>query len=346
MKIKEARNAAMEWVQENALRLPGFLGAYISGSTVGMPEEAELPATSDVDIVLVTEDEEPQVKPGKFLYMGVLLEVSYLPASQLASAEQVLSAYQLAGSFRVDTVLADPTGWLGRLQRQVSEQFAARSWVLRRCEHAWRKSRDGLRGVDQQAPLPDRSMGWLFSTGVMTHVVLAASLRNPTVRLRYLAAREVLEQAGRLAFYEELLERLGCAHLSPERVERHLTALERTFDTAAAVSRTPFFFRSDIRPDARPIAIDGSRALIRSGFHREAVFWIAATYCRCHKILDADAPETGIELLPAFEALLDDLGVLTIDSLAGRREDNLRFLPKLWELAEALVEANPAVRNE
>jgi hypothetical protein len=50
---------------------------------------------------------------------------------------------------------------------------------------------------------------WLFPTGVTTHVLLTADLRNLTVRLRYPAVRELLVAYGQPEFYEELLALLG-----------------------------------------------------------------------------------------------------------------------------------------
>src|SRR6185437_2313304 len=106
------------------------------------------------------------------------------------------------------------------------------------------------------------------------------ALRNPTVRLRYLAARDVLNEYGHIGFYDKLLKLLGCVDLTANRVEQHLSNLEHTFDDAAAAAKTPFFF---ITATSRPIAIDGSRELITTGNHLEAIFWIIATFARCHK---------------------------------------------------------------
>lgn len=149
---------------------------------------------------------------------------------------------------------------------------------------------------------------------------------------------------GHSGLYAELLELLGCARMPSRRVERHLDELTRTFDAAAAVARTPFFFSTDITAAARPIAIDGSRGLIRAGLHREAVFWIAATFARCHKILEADAPaQLQRSLLPAFESLIADLGVATAQARDQRADQVVRFLPKLWDTAEAIMRENPDI---
>lgn len=347
MKVGKARTAAAEWVRQHAARENWFRGAYFSGSTVGLPDEAELPAASDIDIVVVTAEAEPPLKPGKLIYEGALLEITYLSWNLLASAEQVLTNYHLAPSFRIDTIFADPAGHLRRLQTEVARRYAGRTWVRRRCLNVRQKIEDGLRSIDADAPLHDRVTAWLFPTGITTHLLLVAALRNPTVRLRYLAARRVLAEYGHDGVYPELLELLGCAGMSPQRVEHHLAGLARTFDAAADAARTPFFFSSDITAAARPIVIDGSRELIRAGHHREAVFWIAATYARCHKILAADAPpEVRQAHAPAFEALLADLGIPSYGDLRRRAEAVIRFLPALWETAEAIMSANPDITEE
>lgn len=344
MKVGFARAAAIEWVMQHASREPGFRGAFFSGSTVGLPDDAELPATSDVDVMIVTAQAEPPPKIGKFVYRGILVEATYLSWNQLSSVEEVLRSYHLANCFRVDTIIADPTGHLRRLQTQVSRHFAERVWVRRRCENARQKIENGLRAIDTSAPLHDQVTAWLFPTGVTTHVLLVAALRNPTVRLRYRVARDVLMEYGYPDLYLDLLELLGCAHLTPQRVEHHLEELARTFDAAASVAKTPFFFSTDITATARPIAIDGSRELIQAGYHREAVFWIVATFARCHKILATDAPpDLQRALAPAFDAIIADLGIRSTDHLIRRAEDVIQFLPRLWETTEAILLVNPGI---
>lgn len=338
MKVGEARAAAADWVSRYASKQEGFLGAYGSGSTVHMQEDEELPASSDVDVMVVTSQTEPPLKLGKFRYQGALVEASYVPAANLVSAEAVLADYHLAGAFRTDTILSDPTGRLRELHKDVSSRFADKEWVLRRSSHARQRVENGLRTLDVTAPLHDLATSWLFPTGVTTHVLLAAAQRNPTVRLRYLAARGVLADYGLSDRYPQLLELLGCANWTPELTQKHLDGLARTFDIAADAAKTPFFFSTDMTPEARPIAIDGCQALIQAGNHREAVFWIVATYARCHKILAADAsPAQQRELVPAFESVLADLGLTRPEAFARRAEEVLAFLPALWEIAERIV---------
>lgn len=319
MQIRDARDAAARWVSGIPCE-----GAFLSGSATWLRDDEELPAASDVDVMVVVENERPKL--GKFVHDGVLLEVTYLSWADLPSAEAVLGDYHLAGAFRVDNVLADPSGRLRELQAAVGREWADPAWVRRRCAHAERRVVDGLALIDVAEPYPMNVLRWLFATGVTTHVLLTAGLRNPTVRLRYPAVRRLLMPYGRIAFYEELLDLLGSARLGPGRVERHLAAMTRVFDAAARVERAPYLFASDISPQARHIAVDASRELIQRGLHREAIFWIAVTYARCLLILQDDSS--------GFHELLADLGAA---EPAGRAAGVRAFLPRLRQVAEELI---------
>lgn len=343
--IGTARKRAAEWVREHGRRVAGYSGAYFSGSTVGRSEAEPLAIGSDVDVIVVLEGGETPPKPGKMIYRDTLLEITYIPSVQLASAERVLGSYHLAGSFRTDTVIDDPKGWLHSLQRQVSARFAEKKWVELRAKEAWNRVDQGLRSLNPASPLFEQVMSWLFPTGVMAHVILVAALRNPTVRLRYSAARDVLKHYGHDEIYPEMLGFLGCADWTPARAEHHLGTLEKVFDAAAIAARTPFPFSSDITPEAKSIAIDGSRELIGRGEHREAAFWMAATFSRCYHILAVDAETAARRHCEAFFArFLADLGIRSSEDLCRRAEAGLRFLPSLWETAERIMFANPDIK--
>ena len=74
--------------------------------------------------------------------------------------------------------------------------------------------------------------GWVFPTGIMTHVLLVAGLRNPTVRPRYETTRDLLAEHDRLDLHERLLNVLGSRAMSPEQAARHLDAIARIYDAA------------------------------------------------------------------------------------------------------------------
>jgi hypothetical protein len=252
----------------------------------------------------------------------------------------------MAGSNRTPGIIADPSGQLTKLQAGVSKEYAKRHWVLKRCEDAKGRILRHLQGLNEAQPFHDQVTPWLFAAGVTTHVLLVAGLRNPTVRRRYVAARELLADYRRLDFYETLLELLGCARMSRTRAEHHLAALADVFDATKAIVKTPFPFASDISDVARPIAIDGSRELIERGYHREAVFWMVATYARCQKVLYHDAP-IGLRdtYSPGFRQLAGDLGITSFADLRQRSEQVKDFLPRLWEVAEVIVAANPGIAD-
>lgn len=347
VKVGTAREAGIDWVMQHASQQVWFRGAYFIGSTVGLPEDSELAQGSDIDVAVVTSEAAPPPKPGTVLHKGALLEISLRPWRQLSSINEVMRSYHLAAGLRVNTIIADPMGDLRILQQNVARHFSEEVWVRRRCQDARQSVENWLKRINGSEPWHDQVTAWLFGTGVTTHVLLVAALRNPTIRLRYLAAREVLEEYGRIALYPDLLQLLGCAELTADRVTNHLATLARTFDAAAAVAKSQFFFSSDITPAARSISIDGMRGLIRAGNHREAVFWIVATFARCHKILAADAPPSAQrEFAPGFDDVLADLGIFSTDDLITRAESVMQFLPELSENAEGIIAANPGVTRK
>jgi hypothetical protein len=239
----------------------------------------------------------------------------------------------------------------------VSRDFTKREWVVRRCEHALNKVLKHLQALNPGPAVPggqasdgpvwfhDLVLAWLFGTGVTTHILLAAGLKNPTVRKRYLAARELLAEYGHADLYETLLEMLGCARMSQAQAEQHLVRLAAVFDAAQAFqAHAPFPFSADLSPLARPVAIEGSRELIERGDQREAVFWMAVTYTRCLKVLAQVGPPGMAEIFsPGFRALLADLEIRSTADLKQRSRQVLELLPQVWAAAEAIIAANPEI---
>ncbi len=342
----EAKAAAHRWVETEGRQIAGFAGAFLHGSINWLAPSDHLPATSDVDVILVVEDAPLMPKLGKFRFEAVLLDVSALPAADFRSPDVILGQYHLAGSFAGPSVIADPTGRLTALQAVVARHYAERRWVRQRCAHALEKVclSDEPRASDS---LPDQVIACLFPAAITTHVLLVAGLRNPTVRNRYLPTRELLREYRRLDFYETLLELLGCADMEAMRVRHHLFALTEAFDAAKAVPALPFPFAADISDAARPVAVDGSRELIQQGNDREAVFWIAVTFSRCMKVLDcAPAVERSEAIDKGYRELLADLG---LESLTAQRQRRLRInetLPRVWEVAEAIMDEHPGIDRE
>ncbi|GGE39688.1 hypothetical protein GCM10011391_18140 [Pullulanibacillus camelliae] len=345
MKAGVARMLAKEWTLRHVAENKDILGAYLIGSTSILSDKTALSPDSDVDIMIVMANEIPSMKLGKFVFKGCLLEVSFLSSRQLESIERVLSSYHLANSLRFDTIIYDPVGELHHVQKAVADHFTEKKWVLKRCDDAMHRIVTGMHSIGLKNLWYDQVMAWLFSTGVTTHVLLVAALKNPTIRRRYVAVRDVLSDYGLNDFYHELLQLLGCQSFTKEQVSHYLVTLTETFDATVSVSKTPFFFSSDITLQARALAIDGSWQLIHSGNHLEAVFWIVATFTRCHKILAVDAPELEQKRASAFHKVTNDLGLMSRDSIIRRARQVCDFIPKLRSVAEEIMERNQDVRK-
>ncbi len=337
--VRKARAAARAWVAESAAGVPGFGGAFYTGSTIGLGGDAELPAVSDVDVAVVVAGPAP-AKLGKFRYRDALLEVTYLPWDEVAAAART---YYLASSFASNQVIADPTGRLGRLTEVVSGTFARPVAVRRRCADVLRRVHSGLSTLDTAASWPELVTGLVFPASLATQLLPVAAQHPPTVRLRYLAARNLLAARGG-DLYRAMLDVLGCVDVDRATVQRHLDGLAVTFDRAASVARTRFFFSADITAVGRPVAIDGSQQLIDAGDHREAVFWIVATHARCARILAADGPPAGRAAADRrFRAAVGDLlGLHGTADVLDRRDRACALLPAIRAAAGAIVEAGQA----
>lgn len=344
--VRQAKDIAREWVNDQAHGIEGFAGACLSGSAIWLPDAAMLPPTSDVDITIVLDTARVPAKVGKFPFRNVVLDVSYLSMDQLRPADAVLGDYHLAGTFRRPGVIADPTGALTALHADVAREFARRHWVRRRSENARDKVLAGLEGVREDRPWPDNVLAWLFPAGVTTHILLVAGLRSPTIRTRYLAVRDLLADTDHQASYPSLLELLGCAGMSKVRAACHLDSLTTAFDAASAIGNTDFPFSSDISTIGRPVAIEGSRDLIERGDHREAVFWLVATYSRCQAILARDAPALARQCDDGYRALLGDLGIASFADLEARAETIREALPGIMNLADRITDATPGIEND
>ena len=347
MTVGQARETARRWVIEEASGIPGFCGAYTAGSTNWLPDDADLTTSSDLDIMIVLTDPNQSSRRGKFRYQEVLLEASYLRNDQFQSSDLVLSDYHLAPSFRTTNILLDPSGHLTKLKAIVCRDYAKRQWVRQRCVNAENRVLGHLFSIKEEAPLHDRVIAWLFGAGVTTHVLLVAGLKNPTVRARYVAARELLSEYNHLNFHEALLKLSGVARISRGRVDRHLATLTYIFDSAKKAIKAPFPFASDLSENARPIVIDGSLELIDRGYHREAMFWIAVTHSRCQKVLSNDI-SLGLpqRFSDNYRDMLGDLGVASTSEIQRRCAEVERFLPRVREQAERIMASNPSIEDD
>ena len=342
MTVARMKEIALEWVADNLSSLQEFGGAYLSGSICEYDDDEEMPDYSDVDIHVVWRNPPDGLLRGKIIYEDVILDISHTTFEELGTHDSVLADYHTAFPFSRKNILVDPTGRLTRLQEKVAAEYQHPAWIRKRIEHALlhnRKYLDGYMELHQSGASIGAQAGVVaFAAGIMAHVILSAACRNPTVRKRYLAARSVLSEYGMLDYYETLLEFPGCRDISRESVSEHLVSLGKTLDIAERYLRTPYRFSGDISPAGRIIAIDGSRDLIERGFHREAVFYLVATYSRCLHVLRVDASEdVSAEHEESLGRLLEDLGMDTAVYRMERVERIKAELPNLRGVAEGIA---------
>ncbi len=340
MTVQEARAIAREWVEKCGSHFSGYCGAYLSGSFLQAAEDDTWPDTSDIDIVIIIDDKPPEIKPGKFPYSGVLLEVSLVHKREYASIEHILTTHYLAYALHIDGILDDPYSLLKPIHLEIKEQYAREFWVRKRCRSFIAHIRDSILSFNRNAPFHEQVTGWLFPTGITTFPILAAALQNCTVRKRYTAARMVLNAYGLMEFYSPLIRQLTGDAFEADSLPGFLKELATTFDLACNTSgpSAHYPFRSDISFSSRPVTIDGSRELIESAYPMEAVFWMAATFARCHAILFMDAPELHRERLPAFQAFMASIGITDSEAMVKSNEALLAFLPEVERIAVTIIQ--------
>jgi hypothetical protein len=339
----DARAAARDWIATEVSRMPGYIAAFIAGSTAALPASDALPPWSDTDVMVVLEGDAPQ-KVGKFRRDRVLLEGTWLARGEIGTPETVLASYHAAHAVGTGVELDDPSGWLTDLQRAVRADFPRRSRVAARVLSARLAVTRGLEAMRDTGSIAEQAQSWVFPTGIATHVLLVAGLRNPTVRRRYETVRDLLEAHGRLDLHEHLLEALGSLAWTPDVARRHLEAITALYDAAAPISAPDYRFGSDITPLTRPISIDGTSDMIARGFHREAAFWLVVTGSRAlQKMALGGEPGTAARFEPAYAELLADLGAATHKDRAARRRLSLALLPEIDAAASAITDATPGV---
>ncbi len=344
MLVRHARDAARQWVHEDAARIPGFRGALFSGSTATLPEGQEFPYTSDLDVKIVLDALPEDNGPQKFPFQDVVIDLSYATPDEVATAETVLGTYYAAAHFLGPAIISDPSGHLAEIQPVVRDHFAERRWVRARSEHACQHAQGTLAMLDASAPLHGQVIALMFPLVFASHMIMVADLKNPTARRCLATMRDVLDKYGLAEIQDRYLHILGSATLDKQAVEALLESCAAEFDTACAVRKTPYVMGSNISPYARPMAIDGAREMIDCGDYREAMIWILLMHTLARMAIVNDGTD-GMQASSRdrFERLLDALGMPSAGDVQSRHRQLDAFLPDLWTVTEAILASNVAI---
>ncbi len=340
---KQAKDAARQWVAEQAGSMPGFLGAYIAGSANWAQDNALF--TSDIDINVVLESNAPQLEQWHVVYRDVLLDISSISRDSLGSADSILGTYYLAGHFAHQSVLADPLGILGQLQAEVSRAYPQRRWVRTRLEGAMTLARSTPSWVDESQPFAMRVvLWWLGSLMYGLYSLHVADLRNPTFSRNLVVSREVLTKYGRLPLLEDVLETIGISRMSRAQATAALEKFAAAFDCAAEVMKTPFMLSWSINPSSRSFMVDRYLAWVETDDYREIMFQPLIYLSLCQLAIQNDAPEAIRQRFAAdYMTVLEQLGVTSENDLLQRKDQTRQLLYAIGEAAEAIVDANPAI---
>ena len=123
-----------------------------------------------------------------------------------------------------------------------------------------------------------------------------------------------------------------------------MDAVAAAFDRAKRLPKGESPCAAGIRNAARPVAIDGSRALIEQLCHWEAVYWLVATYSRCCWISHSTGfDDIGVPFLLDYRSMLGELGINSVADLRARSREVREFLPRVTEVAKAITAAAPEI---
>ena len=334
--IKMAKDIAQNWCAVQASQIPGVVGALMTGSVAWQPNSATHQTGSDIDIILVVDRPDVPNALGKFVFQGLTLEVSFAKLSVLSEIDTVLADYHMAGLFRQTTALWDPVGQLHQLMIQAAPHYADTKYIKRRMQHARQNALNFLTRYEDATTLHDQVTSLFFAAGVTAHIILTAALQNPTIRRRYILSGQVLNRTGHSELHEHMLATLGSRDLDAPAIQTLLDLLAAQFDKTAKLLASPHPFASDMKPAARPIAIDGTQAMIDQGHHKEAAFWIIAVFARCRAVMVADGTASDLEDFDTDMWLaLNAFGLSNPDDMQQRARTIRTDIDHIFDIAQS-----------
>jgi hypothetical protein len=180
-------------------------------------------------------------------------------------------------------------------------------------------------------------LGYSFTfAGAMLSV---ASLQSPTTGSAFpVRMRRTLAEHGRPELYDEFLEVMGVARLSPAIVEACLARAAEAFDVAVRMKKTPVPFQHKLHAHMKPYFVESARALVDAGHHREAANWVSPYFTSCVDIIKADGTDEQRErFVPMIDAYFAVLGKDTEAARAEHLERSIQLHAEIEEVAKAIA---------
>jgi hypothetical protein len=342
MNVEQVIAHARNWVDSRSAEIPGFRGAHLKGSILGMPEEATFPAYRDVDINLVISGRPRGVQIEEISYQGLIFDCASYSADFYASPEAILANGSLAPNMTGGGLLVDPEGLLVKLQATVAREYDRRPWVEARCMERKTRISESLARLTATAAPEERARHLWFLVVDLAGIVALASLKPPTHRRGLVRMRKLMFRHGRRDLHEAILDLLGLAHLERAEAETALAECASLFDRAIEVQRD----EPCLKPHTRPNVIDASKEMIEAGDYREAMHWISAQMIRAITVIQAWGSAEDRKWSWDFAARL--LTRMRVTGPGAAEEVHRRAEPIAGDVirfADEIVASSPAVRD-
>lgn len=329
--VMDAIKAAHAYVAEQRGGIPGYRGAFVSGSTARLEDHAPVPPGSDVDVMVVGDHDGYLGKA--FAERDMLIEGTVLDAATVFDSHTVLRDYHLAPGIAHGRIIDDPHGEIARVQAAVRTHYTHPDTIRARLDHVEQRARATLGSALEDRPEAERVNAWLFGTGQLAHIILVAALENPTIRTRYVRAGEVLSRHGEDVAYERLLRLARVNRLRRPAVEALARELDALLLVAGPLAEgSDWRFASDIATPMRPVVMDGIRAMIEEGSHRETMFPLVMTWLRCAQLLAREGSGDAPTIVP----LRDAMHIATAADLREAIRESIDAIPHFRALAATL----------
>jgi hypothetical protein len=346
--VGEAKQIAKDWVEAEAPNIPNFHGAFLNGSILWKKNDEPLPLTSDVDIAILVDIDNPKLLNEQGLtqqyrsYKGIILETTFSPFREFGTPDRILANHYYTSNFTLPNILSDRSGQLTKIQKTVAEQYTQKKWVTKRIEGARDSALLSLESIKSGA-FVDRMVSLSSAILEITFIPMLADLRPPTVRKCVMVFLEMMESIGRQDLYESLLKIYGSQSMTRIDVERHLEDLSKTFDRTLEIVQSSSLW-DYINPIVRPVVISANWEMINDEYHREAMWWIYCMRTICqHTILQDASEEEQKKYAEQYEKLLAELGLRSEDDFQKRGEDGALLLDEVMQVALEIVETNPKI---
>lgn len=346
MTAREAMDIARQWVNAEAISMEGFAGAFFTGSVLWMADDAQVPATSDVDLHVLLSVKLPKPSNQKFRYHDVIFDVGFESLAQNLDPEAKARSGLWACHFSRDNVISDPTGALCKIQEVVRGSYTRERAVLERCNSLAESALSWLDGLGHSQVYETVARFPPAAIQAATIPVLAV-LGLPTARRGLSVARQVLRKWSRIDLYQTVLEALEASSLTARDVERQMEETTKAFDLAVRVAVAPYPWQNLLCEEGRYCVIDGTRKMIQIGQYREAAPYLLFIRSNCQIVIDKDAPADRARRSRQEYNNMLSTNLLGTQSDREKMEAEIRALvPMCLEAATRIAKLNPELRHD